>query len=128
MTESDRVQTQQQQLPLLLLRTQLQEQLAQLQTDLVELINRDYDDFISLSANLHGMDRRLAAMFEDLRAADRAYQVRAAGIGKVESSWKNADLKGNRRVHRRFDRGRGGRAGGEAGGPGGNGASHAHML
>lgn len=59
---------------LVLLRTQLQEQQSQLQTDLVELINRDYEDFLNLSRNLRGLDQHLLSMRSDLQTMDSAFK------------------------------------------------------
>ncbi|KAG0300082.1 Conserved oligomeric Golgi complex subunit 2 [Linnemannia gamsii] len=50
-------------LPLEELKSQLISHMKELKTELVELINSDYADFINLSTNLNGVDR----MMEDLR-------------------------------------------------------------
>ncbi|KAF9093242.1 Conserved oligomeric Golgi complex subunit 2 [Mortierella sp. GBA35] len=50
-------------LPLEELKSQLIAHMKELKTELVELINSDYADFINLSTNLNGVDR----MMEDLR-------------------------------------------------------------
>ncbi|KAG0365000.1 Conserved oligomeric Golgi complex subunit 2 [Mortierella sp. AD032] len=50
-------------LPLEELKSQLNSHMKELKTELVELINSDYADFINLSTNLNGVDR----MMEDLR-------------------------------------------------------------
>ncbi|KAF9918850.1 Conserved oligomeric Golgi complex subunit 2 [Lobosporangium transversale] len=50
-------------LPLEELKSQLISHMKELKTELIELINSDYADFINLSTNLNGVDR----MMEDLR-------------------------------------------------------------
>ncbi|KAK3806415.1 MAG: oligomeric golgi complex component, COG2-domain-containing protein [Benniella sp.] len=50
-------------LPLEELKSQLTSHMKELKTELIELINSDYADFINLSTNLNGVDR----MMEDLR-------------------------------------------------------------
>lgn len=47
------------QLPLPVLHQQLQDSLQRVKADLVDLINQDYADFISLSTKLVGLDARL---------------------------------------------------------------------
>jgi hypothetical protein len=56
------------------MKTELNTHLKLLKTELVELINRDYQDFINLSTNLKGVDRDIENLKSPL--ADMQIQVK----------------------------------------------------
>lgn len=63
------------------MKAELNTHLKQLKTELVELINRDYQDFINLSTNLKGVDKDI----EELKAplADMEIQVKVGRQRRV---------------------------------------------
>ncbi|KAF9935028.1 Conserved oligomeric Golgi complex subunit 2 [Linnemannia zychae] len=77
-------------LPLEELKSQLISHLKELKTELVELINSDYADFINLSTNLNGVDK----MMEDLRKPlDRMKDDAISVKSNLESVVENLEQK-----------------------------------
>ncbi|KAF9344123.1 Conserved oligomeric Golgi complex subunit 2, partial [Mortierella sp. AD094] len=73
-------------LPLEELKSQLIAHMKELKTELIELINNDYADFINLSTNLNGVDRMMDDLQKPLdRMKDDAITVRSNLQSVVES-------------------------------------------
>ncbi|KAF9579837.1 Conserved oligomeric Golgi complex subunit 2 [Lunasporangiospora selenospora] len=75
--DSDEFLSARRHLPLDELKSQLIAHMKELKTELVELINSDYADFINLSTNLNGVDR----MMESLRKPLDRMKDDATGVG-----------------------------------------------
>lgn len=69
------------------MKAELNTHLKQLKTELVELINRDYQDFINLSTNLKGVDKDIEELKTPL--ADMEIQVK---VGKQSRIYRKAHL------------------------------------
>jgi hypothetical protein len=59
------------------LKTELNGHLRQLKSQLVELINRDYADFVNLSTNLKGLDKVMANLQNPIMDMRNEVQVRS---------------------------------------------------
>lgn len=73
-------------IPLEELRGELREYLGVLREELVQLINDDYEEFISLGTGLRGENSRLASLQAPLSALIDQVQVRLASTDKNSSS------------------------------------------
>ncbi|EDQ88667.1 uncharacterized protein MONBRDRAFT_37489 [Monosiga brevicollis MX1] len=91
------------QLPLTSLQQKLQELQQQVQAAVVELINQDYADFVSLSGNLVGLDDRLTILAEPLQSVreditellstvQQEYQALSANLERREHL-RNAEVE-----------------------------------
>ncbi|KAI8970293.1 oligomeric golgi complex component, COG2-domain-containing protein [Mycotypha africana] len=68
------------------LKTELNSHLKSLKTELVELLNRDYQDFINLSTNLKGIDKDIEQLKSPLTDMEREVeQIRDSFQGVIDS-------------------------------------------
>ena len=74
------------------IRSELQLHLRELKHQLIELINRDYADFINLSTNLVGVDKTLEQIRAPLQALTASIKVATAAF--LLSSFCSTTLKG----------------------------------
>jgi hypothetical protein len=65
------------------LKTELNSHLRQLKSQLVELINRDYADFVNLSTNLKGLDNVMTDILNPIQDMRSEVEVRDARVGLI---------------------------------------------
>eukprot|EP00730_Choanoeca_flexa_P014397 TRINITY_DN6281_c0_g1_i1.p1 TRINITY_DN6281_c0_g1~~TRINITY_DN6281_c0_g1_i1.p1 ORF type:complete len:660 (+),score=165.58 TRINITY_DN6281_c0_g1_i1:128-2107(+) len=86
-------------LPLSNLQSQLRDQVQQVQSAVVELINKDYQDFVSLSSNLVGLDDALQQLLPPINQIKEDIQALLSDVQQEKTSLSQ-QLQARDRVRR----------------------------